>query len=252
MKANKVDEDKTTTVKDHQLKISTSFGPVFKSGLILLAVGCWFLLNWLGNSSSDNNNMVLYQIIKWFLLYIVLLMLLSFFSRFKYVRYLQSILLMPWAILNSLGPIIHSAGAIFMVFALSFCLTAVLFIVAPEKLLGWTIEHSAGIFVALTMTSIIVTTFGDRLVSFYHDIQDKDDMKLYKEHSLKLLDQSKTRWLIFTLYFVLLIIFNFTSLNKTPLFSTDNFEIAILQSFATYVAFDRLFANWNIFKREKK
>jgi uncharacterized membrane protein (DUF485 family) len=127
-------------------------------------------------------------------------------------------------------------------------LSLIVFVLLPAKIMDVVIQKPAMTFIVLTLTSIIMTTFGDNIVRKWHDIQNKDDKEKYYELSLKILDQKKSRYLIFFIYFVLLISFNISSLNDRPILGDADLTTAILQSFATFIAYDRLLTNWNSVK----
>lgn len=230
-------------------KKSLTFDIVYKTVIICLFVYIWLLIDWIG---IQNHNVFIFHLLKWFLPYFSVLILLSIFKKYRAVKFIQTGLFIPMAIILAVGPVLQSSFAILMVFMIICCLSSILVLIAPELLFGWVIENAAAVFVILTVSSIVVTVYGDKLIGYWHNIQDKDDKKKHKELSMIILDQSKTRWLIFAFYFVLLIVFTFASLNNTLLFSLKNIDIAILQSFATYVAFDRLITNWNTVKSKSK
>jgi len=66
------------------------------------------------------------------------------------------------------------------------------------------------------------------------------------------LNQEKTRLIIFIIYFVLLLIFNFALLNKIQLAQLEKMDVAIIQSFATFLAFDRVHSNWPTQNKKNK
>ena len=224
---------------------------LFKIILLVIFIAIWVFLTRLEYQNPTKPGLVYITATRWFLLYISGVIFLSFFSQFRFIRIIQIIVSAPAAIIMALGPIIHSIGAIFIVFIGVFVISTAIFTLVPDKIFHWHVMAPAGLFISLTVTSITVTSFGNRLVEFYHDLDGRDEKEKYKLLSLKVLDQAKTRLLIFTLYFILLIVFTFLSLNQIELLAFENIHISILQSFAAYTAFDRIVANWHTIKKPK-
>ncbi|HLO56797.1 MAG TPA: hypothetical protein VK169_21050 [Saprospiraceae bacterium] len=161
---------------------------------------------------------------------------------------MHSILSLPAAILLAFRPLIYSLVPIYFAYVMTMALTFIFIVALPTKIAEITIKKPAITFILLTVTSIIMTTFGDKIVRKWHDFHDKEDKEIHYELSLKILDQKKSRYLIFVVYFILLLIFNIASLNDKPMFDDDRITTAILQSFATFIAYDRLLTNWSSIK----
>jgi len=99
------------------------------------------------------------------------------------------------------------------------------------------------LYIGITATAITLTTFGNPLIKLWHRLQERPENS---ELSLKIMNQSKIRYLIFLVYFFLLIATTTYSLNSGHQLSsgTVGFDKVVFQSFATYIAFDRLQSNW--------
>lgn len=219
---------------------------VIKVGLTLLFLLSWLLLLWLDNGKKES-----YKIFIWFFPYITFLTLLSLFTKYKIVRHIHSVLWIPGLILVAVGPYIQTIGSLIFTYIMILGVTTILVFILPKESFNYHIEFAAVIYLVLTISSIAATTFSERLIKSWHNAQNKDYKELSENLSLKLFGQNKIRFIIFIFYFILLILFTFTTLNKIPLFKQDNIDIAVLQSFATYIAFDRLVSNWSTLKIKK-
>lgn len=217
-----------------------------KVGLTFLFLLSWLILLWIDNGQKEP-----YKIFIWFFPYIALLILLSLFTKYKMVRLLHSILWIPGLILIATGPYIQTIGSLIFTYVMILGGTTILVFILPKEAFNYHIEFAAGIYLVLTISSIASTTFSERLIKSWHKVQNKDYKELGESLSLKLFGQNKIRFIIFIFYFLLLIVFTFSRLNKMPILKQDNIDIAILQSFATYVAFDRLVSNWTTLKNKQ-
>lgn len=218
---------------------------ILKTALIILFLISWLALAWFNIRTKDS-----YNIIIWLFLYIAILAFLSLFKKYKVVRVFHSMLWIPSLILVITGPFIQTIGSLIFTYIIILGGTSIFVFILPERGFNYYITFEAGIYLVLTISSIIATTFSERLIKSWHYAQNKE-YKLFSEKlSLKLFGHNKIRLIIFMFYFILLIVFTFSKLNKISIIKHDNLDIAILQSFATYVAFDRLISNWGKLKNK--
>jgi len=213
--------------------------------LVLLTVS--ILIN-----RADSKNDLIYSSIKWSFVYLSIIIFLSIFKKYKILKILLTILWLPIDIILIFAPLAFSLNGIFMAYIIALCLSFLIFILIPINVFDIKIQKPAMIYILLTTTSIIISTFGNKIIEFWHYIDNKTEREKFLELSLKILDQKKSRYLIFVIYFVLLIIFNFASFNNTPIFNDKELTTTILQSFATFIAYDRLYTNWKSITEIKK
>lgn len=222
-----------------------------KLSLLVFILLAAFLLSIFQYIAPNNVNIGFVAVVKWVFLYFGLQIFLSLFDRYKFVRNIQLIVLIPGALLEALSPIVASFGAIFIAYIFAAGASTIVLISTRTFLFHCSYQYATMVYIVLTATSIIMTTFGDKIVQKWHAVQSEKDKDYYHQLSLRLLDQKKSRYLMFGIYFILLIVFNIASFNGTPLFGDDKITTAILQSFATYIAFDRLQTNWSSISNQK-
>uniref|UniRef100_UPI00404A9795 hypothetical protein n=1 Tax=Flavobacterium sp. TaxID=239 RepID=UPI00404A9795 len=215
--------------------------------LRILTIGALLILSFYINKAESNTE-ILFSFIKWLFVYISILMMLSIFNKYKAIKLIQSILWLPIEIILIFAPLFFSLNGIFMAYIIALCLSILLFILIPLYFFELKMQQSAMIYIILTSTSIIISTIGNKIIEFWHYVNNKTEKEKHLKLSLSILNQKKSRYLIFIIYFVLLIIFNFASFNNTPVFNNEKLTATILQSFATFIAFDRLYTNWNSLK----
>lgn len=80
----------------------------------------------------------------------------------------------------------------------------------------------------------------EELVNLYHNLGNH------------LINKQRTRYLIFFGFFLYLIIYSIASLNEIELFNIKNTNVAVMQTFGTYIAFDRLISNRTLFDFKPK
>lgn len=227
---------------------STMKDKLFMLGAMLSAVLLFSIFRYIWPNHEAN---WLFTALKWAFLYLSFYLFLSIFDKYKFIKNVQLIIWIPVALFQTLSPIVASFGAIFIAYILAAGASTIVLISLPIFLFHCSFEYATMVYIVLTATSIIMTTYGDKIVQKWHAVQSEKDKDYYHQLSLRLLDQKKSRYLMFGIYFILLIAFNIASFNGTPLFGDDKITTAILQSFATYIAFDRLQTNRSSITNQK-
>lgn len=216
-------------------------------GLVVLLMLAFIFLS---NVQESSNRF--YTSVKWIFPYITLLILLSFFSKYKYIRIAQTTLGFPLALLLAIGPHLKSLSGIIIAFIITLAFSMILCVIIPAQITQIDIQEPAVLFILLTSTSIIMTTFGNIILRQLHATLDTENKEQQYELSLKILDEKKTRIIIFAVYFVLLVVFNIGALNDKPLLDSERLTTAILQSFVTFIAYDRLLTSWSSLNANSK
>jgi hypothetical protein len=190
-----------------------------------------------------------YDVYHWFFLYLSLLVISPSLSNNRFGKYLCYIIQFPAAILLVLAPYINAIGTLGIIYIMVLSITGVFFEIIPSKLFNLNLQESTYIYLVLTTASIIITTNGDKLVMLWHHIQeDEKDKERQNAISLGILNQRRSKFIVFAVYFVAVVVFAFCNLNNIQLFDAPKIDTAILQSFATFVAFDRLLSNKGLLK----
>jgi hypothetical protein len=190
-----------------------------------------------------------FGITKWLFIYAAIIVFLSFFSKYKAGYVIYAIVSIPATIMMKTAPVVHVLASFAFVYIIVFGMIFIL-VYSSQNVFNYQMNFTAGIYLILTLTAIVTTSFADRLIKWWNYAQDKKYKNRVINLSIKLFGQKKVRLFIFLIYFFLLIIFTFSSLNNIILVKIDKIDIAILQSFATYVAFDRIISNWPNIKSE--
>lgn len=198
----------------------------------------------------DSGKEAIFSVAIWTFPYLALLLFSTYLRKYRIGRIIHYTISIPADLLLAIGPFINAIGSIFIVYVMVSCISIILFSSLPEYLFNTTISLNATTYMALTATSIVITTAGDRLIKFWNKIQENDTVMLDRQHgiALKILSQKKSKFIVFALYFILLLVFNFCTFNNISLFQTPKIDTAILQSFATFLAFDRLLSNTSLLK----
>jgi hypothetical protein len=206
------------------------------------------LITWLISINFSCRNYKIFNILTWLFPYIAILILLSLFKKYKIIRVLYTLLWIPGLILAATGPFIQTIGSLIFTYITILGGTCILVFILPKEVFNYHIVFEAGVYLVLTISSIAATTFSEQLIKNWHNAQNKEYKDFSEKLSLKLFGQNKIRFIIFIFYFILLTIFTFSKLNRISILEQHNLDIAILQSFATYVAFDRVVSNWDKLK----
>jgi hypothetical protein len=106
------------------------------------------------------------------------------------------------------------------------------------------------IFIVLT-TAVIICVVGQKQVNYFvqkfppQSIRNSRKLQPYKidELSNYLLAESNVRFLVFFIYFFLLVMINAFNLKGMGIYDSVTVDDAVLQSFATFLAFDRIVAS---------
>lgn len=177
---------------------------------------------------------------------------LSLFDRYKLIKIIRDILRFPLNIVFSLVDIGQVFLARLMSLGIILSILGVIVIDIIPEITKYNFSYQAQMYLIITISVIITYQFSDYFVKWYHILMTPYDKEKLILLSNKYTNQSNIRLLIFVVYFFLLIIITTASLNGANLFNAQKLDIAILQSFATYVAYDRIVSNWKSIKTSNK
>ena len=181
--------------------------------------------------------------------YLLFLCVLSLFNRNRIVKRIHTIVGTPLWVFAAFIPVFSSFSSILMALSIILTISLSLAIGLPVKM-GYPLSLSAHVYLTSTFFAIISTTMADRIIKFYHYLQAKDYRNFSETLALKSLNQQKIKYLLFLLYFFALILFNVNTFIDNPLKADPKVATAILQSFATYLAFDRIIVNFHLLKNK--
>ncbi len=143
----------------------------------------------------------------------------------------------------------ESVGLFILVYFLVIAAVYLIFIFLPEKMFHFKFEFSAIVYIIFSTTAIALTTWGDKINSRIRRLFFKGYKgSVYRQ----MLDQKNFRFVLMFVYFIAIIAFTLASLMSHSFFNTDNMEYSIIQSFATYIAYDRLVRNYPTIQRKKE
>ncbi len=149
---------------------------------------------------------------------------------------------------TTIKALFETIGLFMLVYMLVITAVYLLLILLPEKIFQFRFEFSAIIYIIFSTTAIILTTWGNKINSRIRRLFFKGYTgSVYKQ----MLDQKNFRFVLMFVYFIAIIVFTLASLMSHTFFSSDKMEYSIIQSFATYIAYDRLIRNYPTTQREK-
>ncbi len=184
------------------------------------------------------------------LLYVLITAFLTIYKRNKVVRFFLKILWLPGVFIITFYPFLLALFSVIFSYGIVYLITVLFFEVLPADLFHYQIAKPVRIFLQITISSVVVAYYYDKLVSVWFYLFFKRN-EHHKELSFKIMNQSRAKFSIYFLYFVALLILHTSRLNNTPVVDSELIEKAILESFGTFLAFERVIANWNLFKEEK-
>jgi hypothetical protein len=171
------------------------------------------------------------------------------FARWRWLRIPILILLLPFHLLiltvELLTPITNWIITIIVVSGTIVFITSHL----PD-IIGFEFTPSIKAYIGITTTSIVLCLYGNKLYEFWLKISD--EKKKYLKVGLRIHNEKRTRFLIFVLYFVMIVVSTLFNLYDRQIFKIDRLDYTILQSFATFIAFDRIITTYSSTKIKDK
>ena len=183
--------------------------------------------------------------------YFTLLSFLNIFTFWKYFQLIYFAFYIPLFIILFINPLSESFRRMFMGLIIVLLSMALLFLNLIPKYTSLEIKLATQLYFIITSTIIIYSTIGDILSAkfsrFYSYDEDIEVQERYKD----IFNQEKFTYFIYILAFLCLILFSFYELNGIQLSeTTKEFKSALLPSFATFLAWDRLIAKKDLIKTE--
>lgn len=174
----------------------------------------------------------------------------------KFINWIKFIILLPTGVLAIIGPLLKVLIVFFLAYLLPLMLFAIFYKLALIYFFNVDLSYASNVYLTLISTLIFITLFSEKLMIWFNDVFNGNNpeklINLYQNLGFFLINKQRTRYFIFFGFFLYLIIFSIASLNEINLFDTKNINVAIMQTFGTYIAFDRLITNRNLFEFKPK
>jgi hypothetical protein len=210
-------------------------------------VGC-YLVEWLVIPDLDKDILPPTRFLQYFLLYNSIRQFSRVFKYWSYYSILYKMVEFPrmvWPI------VIKPYTKMFLGLMMFVCLFGGIYILVREfpKMIGIQLTYSTKAYIFICSSTLLLRSFGNILISLIVRWGYKQENK--REHinlTLGLINEERIRYLIYLLFFIALLILPFYTFQGQKFSYNRNLPGAILSSFATYIAFDRLFNNWSLIK----
>jgi hypothetical protein len=200
-------------------------------------VGC-YLVEWLVIPDLDKDILPPTRFLQYFLLYNSIRQFSRVFKYWSYYSILYKMVEFPrmvWPI------VIKPYTKMFLGLMMFVCLFGGIYILQ--------LTYSTKAYIFICSSTLLLRSFGNILISLIVRWGYKQENK--REHinlTLGLINEERIRYLIYLLFFIALLILPFYTFQGQKFSYNRNLPGAILSSFATYIAFDRLFNNWSLIK----
>lgn len=175
------------------------------------------------------------------------------FKEWKYYEILYKIVEFPSVVHPLiLKPYFKMFMGLFFCFAVTFMI-----VFFPLKYLSTysniNLEFSTKLYLLITIFTIIIRSFGNQLIStlvkHYYKI---DNQKEHISLTLSLVNEERIRYCIYIVFMIILVYFSIINLEGDEIFIYKNIPSSVLNSFATFIAYDRLINNWSLIKFNPK
>ncbi len=114
----------------------------------------------------------------------------------------------------------------------------------PERIFDIDINFVTKAYIVFTLFSIIFRVFAEKIFLFTGKLHfKKENEKEHYELMVGMINNERIRYVLYFFYFFVLIIFSYMKFMAIDLFKHQNIQDAMLSSFATFIAFDRLVLN---------
>jgi len=202
---------------------------------------------------ETNSGFIVY--FKCMLGYVSIKFLATLLPDTKIFRIINGIISIPFIIAMLLMPFLQTILLTIFGFIVPFMFFACCFIKFPE-IINIDLNKSTKIYLIITLSTIFIVLFSEKLMTIFNKVQHNfkpiEREKTQLEFSKTLINKNIARFAIYLFYFIALIISSVSTLNKIEIFNSKDFMSAILMSFATYIAFERIINNINIMKFSMK
>ncbi len=251
--------DPNPLVPELYLQLSMNTKKELTSTLIFLVTNvviimlCFFI-----NFLIVNSSKVSYLFLKMILYFILCFMAFQINKKYKtkFLNAITNIILSPlylFALFLAIGiPVISIQMSMYLYLAFSFILPMILFRI-DENYHITILNFETWVYLITTFGVISAFIFHKQIRFVVYKILPFNAGKSEKLKGFNLvelnnyvLSENNVRFVIFSLYLVYLITINFWGLQGNSFYENPNVDKAVLQSFVTFVAFDRVLAAFKI------
>lgn len=215
---------------------------------VSIRIGLIFVVESYLMPKEDDSHVLGLLIVQYMLGYDAIRQFSRIFDNWKYYKIMYNIVEFPrmmWSII--LKPYIKMFLAFVMFAAIVFGGIYAGLKYIPELTFEYDMKYTTKAFLAITFSTIISRAFGNQILKFVGKLNYKyDNVKEHQELSLSIVNEDRFRYLIYILFFIALLYFTVIEFEQLFEFQNKNLTPAILSSFATFIAFDRLYQNWSI------
>lgn len=215
--------------------------------MILLVIG----LNYLTEYASSIEN--IYWMVLIYIIVSVLFYQINRKVKNKIFDFIVQTVLFPLSLLyvfiTVAIPILTTQIYLFIYLIISFSIPLILYRI-DEKLLLTELKSETWIYLIVTVGVITATLFHKQITFLTFKLnlftsEKSEKMKRFKLVELceYIVSKNNIKLVIYSIFFIALIVFNFLSLQKSSYYGNPNIDKAILQSFVTFIAFERILTN---------
>ena len=220
--------------------------------MILIVIGSIYLFHYA--STID----YLYWIIGSYVLVSILLYLIKEEIRNNVLGFIVQAILFPLDLLVKfiilVFPILRTQIYLFVYLGISFSIPLILYII--DLRLNFTgLKRETWIYLISTFGAITATLFHQQITFLtfkFIPFTSRESWKIKRLESCELCEyivsKSNVKLIIYTVFFITLIIFTILGLQERSYYENSNIDNAILQSFATFIAFERILNNLKLTK----
>ena len=126
----------------------------------------------------------------------------------------------------------------------------------PEQVFNYDMLISTKIYLIFTLSTITIVLYNERIIARVNKVQEYDkpnDREVKQLEFTKLfINKNNAKFGIYVFYFFILVVTSIITLNKIEVFENKDLMSATLQSFATYIAFERIINNTHIVGMSKR
>lgn len=227
---------------------------IFEIFVSLILLGIFLIIEFYTVKwASNNGTLFIIRFIQYLLIYNSIRALSRCFKRWKYYETLNKIVEFP----NVLYPLVvkpYLKMYLGLMLFLGVYLGGMYYVFkyGPE-FFGYDLNYNTKAYLCITTTVILLRTFGNWLIKSIVKWNYKIDNQVeHIELTLFLVNEERIRYFIYFLFFISLAVLSYFSLEEIKVFSHLKLPMAILNSFATFIAYDRLFNSRNLIKFNPK
>lgn len=190
------------------------------------------------------------------IIYVVLLVIAYILGgkiKNKIISFLYLLLASPFGIFYAVFtiaiPFLMLQVHLFLYLGLCFLIPTLLY--RLYEFLGFTpITMQLQVYLTLSLTVICSIIFYKQIRYIVHTfsparLKTSEKLKPYKIEELSnyLISENNIKFVVFVIYFIIIVIVNFYNFQDLSYYETEKIDKAVIQSFVTYIAFDRIISS---------